>query len=729
VDIDWPLDTLLPGCQDPLSSEFHPDNLGYPEFNEDECDLVGTSYEDAVFPFNNSEGQACFKILRTWKVIDWCQFDKFKEEITTEERHDYFWHWTQVIKVHNEVDPFFIGDNDPVQVCTYDPDCIEGFIELSAFGDDDCTTTLKASYKIDLDDDGSFDIFSQDSLGTVIANSISADGTYRIGSHRIEWTFIDFCGNRASRDQYFDIVNCKAPTPYCLDGLAVDLMPTDNDDDGIVDGGMVELWANDFDAGSSHSCEGYEVLLSFSSDTSHRSQIFDCSDVGDIDVTIYATVETPMGELRQSFCITSLSVQDNNLACGGAQRVGVSGMIATESQLRVEDVEVALVGSELADELTNVNGQYAFQDMVSGGSYEVVPTKTDDPTNGISTLDLVYIQRHILGISAFDSPYKMIAADINNDGKIAASDILELRKLILGINSEFISNTSWRFVDGTHAFASPDDALDLNYPESYDISSLDNNMIVNFLGIKVGDVNDNASTSRLDRRTTTRSNSSFKLAVDNVSYSDGDIVSIDVAAGEQSSLIGLQATLSIQPDLLQVLSVQGKSLDISDANFNFNSTKEGLITVSWNTSKPVALNEGEILFTLDVQANGSGNLSKSLSIVNNPLAAEAYNNTKDVLSLDLQVNNKDGREFLLLQNTPNPFNDVTEIGFVLPEDMNVTLTVYDVTGKTISALNKNFHAGQNAIMLSRRELNTSGVLYYQLEAGTFTATKKMVILR
>ena len=50
-------------------------------------------------------------------------------------------------------------------------------------------------------------------------------------------------------------------------------------------------------------------------------------------------------------------------------------------------------------------------------------SKNDDYLNGVSTLDLLLIQRHILGIETLDDPYKFIAADVNNDQEITATDL------------------------------------------------------------------------------------------------------------------------------------------------------------------------------------------------------------------------------------------------------------------------------------------------------------------
>ncbi|MBL0101272.1 MAG: hypothetical protein IPP49_15610 [Saprospiraceae bacterium] len=49
-----------------------PAALGSPILTDGACSLVGAQYEDQVFSFNNPTSPACFKILRTWTVIDWC---------------------------------------------------------------------------------------------------------------------------------------------------------------------------------------------------------------------------------------------------------------------------------------------------------------------------------------------------------------------------------------------------------------------------------------------------------------------------------------------------------------------------------------------------------------------------------------------------------------------------------------------------------------------------------
>ena len=83
------------------------------------------------------------------------------------------------------------------------------------------------------------------------------------------------------------------------------------------------------------------------------------------------------------------------------------------------------------------------------------PERNDDHMNGVSTLDLVRIQKHLLGIEPFTTPYQYIAADANNSESVSAIDLVEIRKLILGIYTEYPNNKSWRFVDKGFTFDNP----------------------------------------------------------------------------------------------------------------------------------------------------------------------------------------------------------------------------------------------------------------------------------
>jgi len=68
------------------------------------------------------------------------------------------------------------------------------------------------------------------------------------------------------------------------------------------------------------------------------------------------------------------------------------------------------------------------------------------------------------------------------------------------------------------------------------------------------------------------------------------------------------------------------------------------------------------------------------------------------------------------------------IGFVLPTSSAATLTVYDVNGKTVHQVKGEYTQGYNEISLSKSALGSTGVMYYQLESGDYSATMTMIVI-
>ena len=84
--------------------------------------------------------------------------------------------------------------------------------------------------------------------------------------------------------------------------------------------------------------------------------------------------------------------------------------------------------------------------------------------------------------------------------------------------------------------------------------------------------------------------------------------------------------------------------------------------------------------------------------------------------------------FVLEQNYPNPFNPKTNIRFALPTASEYTITVYNVTGQVVSTINGASDAGQVNVEFDASNLS-SGIYFYNVEAGSFSATKKMVLVK
>ena len=160
----------------------------------------------------------------------------------------------------------------------------------------------------------------------------------------------------------------------------------------------------------------------------------------------------------------------------------------------MSDVTVLLINKN--NTIKNIsNGHYNFSCINSGTNDTITLSKNNDinKANGVTSLDLALVQSHILQKNLLNSPYKIIAADVNGDGKVTALDLVYMKRLILGVDTTFTNtNTSekrlWAFVDSSYKF--PDSTNPFPFRDSIIFTSLNVNQTnQTFIGVKLGDVN------------------------------------------------------------------------------------------------------------------------------------------------------------------------------------------------------------------------------------------------
>ncbi len=724
-DIIWPQDTAVYGCYNP--KDFGIDVTGKPKFlNEDECSLVGYDYEDQEFKFFKGTN-LCFKLVRKWRALDWCYKAKTFDEYWSNDYHLKVWNHTQYIKGMNNVDPTFTQlPDDNLKFCSYDINCRKGPVDLVAVGSDDCTpgSELRWEMHLDLDCDGRYDV-----VKTGLGDTIRLKDSIALGWHCVTFIFEDRCGNQVVKKRNFHVISCKAPTPYCNDGVVIELMPIDRDGDNVPDWGMIETWATDFDLGSFGAC-GHKVTLSFSKDTTDKSRMYTCDSLGRREVRIWVT-DLENGE--QAFCVTHVELQDNNKVCPTTNNLGgtIAGLITNMSDVPLNGIPVQMSGSANMQITTSGNGHFEFPKMPFGGSYEVIPNKKTDYLFKVNTRDLLSIQLHLLGKKLLDKTYKYIAADANMDKTISTGDILMIRKLILGKINAFPKAGSWRFVPKNHVFNDPNEPFD--FPTGYHLDpfnqSADN---MDFYGVKVGDVSGDDGANGLHSGSSTRNKTTLELVVkDMESEQSGEELIVPVRASQVNSIAGLQLTFNFDASLLALEDVLPGELAIDESNIGMNRLTSGVMTMSWNTRNglPVDVSGDKVLFRLKFKSKAHVKISEALQISSDITPAEAYgiNEAMNVrLRYEMAADRAD--KFVLYQNIPNPFENSTRIGFELPEATNAVLTIFDMTGKAIFTRTVSGEQGYNEVDVKASELNVQGILYYQLDTKSHTATKKMVVL-
>ena len=704
-DVEWPCDIELNTCGNGLT----PDDLevnypldARPQIFKGNCDLIAVTHEDETLPI---QGDACLKILRTWIVIDWCNYDV---------NYPYAggrWEYVQVIKVLNSEAPqVFPGGDSYIE--NFDAECGSTYVELFVDATDDCTPTedLEITYAI------------ENANGTVIStgSGLNASQAFANGDYKITWTVTDGCGNYHEAEHPFKVEDKKKPTPVCLNGLATVIMPSS---------GAITLWATDFESGSSFdNCTPYaDLKFSFSSDITETNRTFTCSDISTSN-TIVVEIWVTDNNGNQDFCETYILVQDPNSACppGPSGTVTPLGTIMTEDGLEVEDVTVDLLGGTPYTVTTGANGAFNFP-AVPTATYEIEAGKNVNPLNGVTTFDLVLISRHILGVETLNSPYKVIAADANGSESVTTFDIVTLRRLILQIDTEFTNNESWRFVDAAQTFANATNPFPFH--EVIDFNATTAN--ANFIGVKIGDVNGSASPNNLLGTDTRTFDGDLVFNVENKTVAAGETFTVDFNAKDFNNTLGYQFTLEFDNNKVTFEDVTTNLTDLSQSNFGLSLLEEGVITTSWNSDN-ANVEDNTTVFSLTFTATEAIEISDILNINSRYTTAEAYGGTpndSDLYNVALAFNGQVATDkFELYQNTPNPFKEVTAIGFNLPEAATTTLKIFDVSGKVLRQVEIEGAQGFNEVTINRADLSGTGVLYYQVETANHTATMKMIIV-
>jgi hypothetical protein len=485
---------------------------------------------------------------------------------------------------------------------------------------------------------------------------------------------------------------------------------------------MVELWASDLDAGSYDNCPG-GVLLSFSANTTNIGTTYNCNNIGENTVQLWVTDAAG----NKDFCETFVIIQANQGQCPGGL-LQIAGNVANDENEDVQDVTVAINSTTGfgATQTTSADGNFTFN-VPAGGDYTITPSKDMNPRNGVTTFDLVQISKHILSIESLGSPYKMIAADANNSGNVSTLDLVQIRKLILFISDDFANNSSWRFVDKAYTFPNATNPWAEAFPEVIslnNVSAADLNN--NFVAVKIGDVNGSASANQLlgaDDRTVT---GALTLTTADQALKVGEVYTVEVSAANFNNF-GYQFTMNFDANVLEFVEV-GNGLATAE-NFGLTLLSEGAITASYYDANAVRMAADEAVFTLTFAAKADAQLSEVLSINSRYTTAEAYAANGDVQNVELNFNNGvTVAGFELYQNTPNPFATETSIGFNLGAAKAATLTISDISGKVIKVIEVDGVKGYNQVVLSRNEVSAAGVLYYQLDTDTDSATKKMILI-
>ena len=653
------------------------------------CGVIAVEVKDDTL---TATPDACYKILRQIKVIDWCKYNPnnsnnlssacYGQPVCGDVHSNGFWQtqnlpaWQHLnhcfdarertfrdadglVAVSN--DPLYpvspnafsdgiicftqiikIIDNTPPQF-TYAPrDTIfkdaltgcAGVIKLSVNATDGCNGVRLnndvLTYKWRVIDRTKTDSLILQGVGNQIVTTLAYNREVTI-----YWSVYDRCGNFSTVSHKVKVVDGKAPSIQCLNKNA-ELA-------GFNGSGSVTVNVNEVVQGVSDNCTSIPYLTSklaivrasangvLYPSVQSTSVTFTCADAGKkIPVQIWTMDEAG----NANYCLSEINVQDNLNACSIAPLATITGTTKTETDKAVPNVTITTVqnGNALGTMTSTATGTFSFGNLMQGLTYQVKANRVDNPGNGVTTFDIALVSKHLLGIQSLGSPYKLIAADVNKDGEVSAADMLYMRKVILRALPEFPNNTSWRFVDKNYVFTNPENPFISDFPEVVNINNLPIAAQANFVAIKIGDVNNTVNPLNLT------GGNGVNIQVRNAKTLNFEVEDKEMQAGFEYTIpfkstdfnaLGYQFTLNHTEGVEVVKIINGTLPSMSDNNFG---KFKNALTTSWNGSYN---DKNAEAFSLVLKANKSLKLSDILSIGSNMTTAEAYDKNGEAMSISL----------------------------------------------------------------------------------------------
>lgn len=295
----------------------------------------------------------------------------------------------------------------------------------------------------------------------------------------------------------FEVASCDSIPLNCIPGTAVELLLVDSTGDGIPDWAQKTILATELLELPNDNCPGsFSVnLLGEPQNPAQDSLLLGCHELGTSEAQVWHY--DTLGNVQGS-CTTFIIVQDYIGMCGDG--LSVQGNVNTPDGVPVPNVRVELDWREFGVDSTDATGRYSyFEEAYFGEPASIEPIREGDELNGVSTLDLVLMSKHLLGAQPFDHYTQYIAADINRSGTITLLDMIQLRRLILQ-QEGFDNNTSWRFIPEDQDHWGEGTLTDWNnISEQIYLSDIEADIngrpyyTIDFIAIKVGDLDGSAT--------------------------------------------------------------------------------------------------------------------------------------------------------------------------------------------------------------------------------------------
>jgi hypothetical protein len=409
-----------------------------------------------------------------------------------------------------------------------------------------------------------------------------------------------------------------------------------------------------------------------------------------------------------------------------------------KNNLPVPGVEYAISGTGFApvpftffvqgDPLSNCLDVLPIGPGPAGSFINVYGSVETNYLNGVTVIDLQRMVRHILGIDPLPSPYAMIAADANKSGSITTFDVVETRKLLLGIYQELPNAESWRFIPQACTFPNVNNPFaGVNCPV---IPSLNPGETTVMVGLKVGDVDGDASPDGVYQPVPTVD--SGNLVLPELDFEAGEDLLIPVILEADFLVNAIQVEWVYDTNLLEITGapfLEG-SIYLNTESQSVFPDQGRIRLVGLHTE---ASSSGDTLFWVSVHTKTAGELQQALAITQaglQPLMVHGVVPYKINVVFNSPAlptsEGQPGPASFQVRCNPNPFADRTELALNLQQYAYVHLEVFDLTGRRTYEWEGHLPGGKSRLEIPGTALPESGMGVYRLTAGGESVTGRMV---
>ena len=374
-----------------------------------------------------------------------------------------------------------------------------------------------------------------------------------------------------------------------------------------------------------------------------------------------------------------------------------------------------------------------------------IGTGTLFPTNNLEGLVQRIAGNVVLGSAGSTTNNRLNSNDVGAITQAINGSQTQQRRLIrryIPANASFVTalpdtmgtSRTYGFVPVANAAASP--AGYGTYVQTREYNPLSGPLTnQHFIAVRVGDVDVPGPVSIGNANSEVRyEGTPLVWKVKDAVLREGEVIEAVFRAEQMTNLLAWQFGLQFDTDYLRVENLSTTNalpLD-PEVNFGLYRADEGIIRGLWAEGVKKSLKKGEPVFSVRFKVlRGGVNLSDILQLdgtMVSDFAMPDWNNKVGVL-LSFDGIRPNRQTPVLYQNAPNPFDKDTRVRFELPVASDLQLTIHDINGRLIKELNGYYDAGMHEVLFTRSDLGQyTGVLYYTLRCGAFTATRRMVVM-